>query len=561
MSWQTHEIVNQFDELTDYNVFSTDAALAEGVQRAGAGWFATALTRYGARIGSAQSYRMADEANRYVPELKAFDRRGRRIDQVDYHPSWHALLASFREAGFVSLAFADERPGRWAAAAAGFYLHAQVEAGTMCPASMTQGCIPLLQKEPALWSLLRDRLYANGYDARDLPLAQKTSVWIGMGMTEKQGGSDVRSNTTTATPLAAAGRGAEYRLRGHKWFFSAPMCDAHLVVARSQAGFSCFYVPRWCPDGTRNSVQIQRLKSKLGNRSNASSEVEFLDAWGLLMGEEGHGIRTIIEMASYTRLSCVIASAAIVRQCLVQALAYARQRQAFGRRLAEQPLMRAVLADLAIESEAGTVLMLRLAQAFENAAAPEQRAWTRIMTPAAKFWVCKRALELSGEALEVFGGNGYVDDSPMARLYREAPVNSIWEGSGNVMCLDVMRALGREPDAARMLLDELGRLGGDEARIHAELQALRRDLDLPPDALEALGRSFVQRLVLVAQACLLRASAPAAVAEGFLATRLRGPWGQVVGAIDTRQLAVDALLQRSYALAVPNAIGAAAVVT
>lgn len=546
MSWQTHEILNQFDELTGYNLFSTDAALVEGVQQSGANAFAANLAGYGAQIGSAENFCMAEQANRCVPTLQSFDSRGRRIDQVDYHPSWHTLLAQFRDAGFVSMAFADPRPGRWVASSVGFYLHSQVEAGTMCPASMTQACIPLLQKEPALWSQLGGKLFANTYDTRDLPIDQKRSIWIGMGMTEKQGGSDVRSNTTTATPEGAGGRGAAYRLRGHKWFLSAPMCDAHLVVARSEDGYSCFYVPRWCPDGTKNAVQIQRLKDKLGNRSNASSEVEFLDAWGVLMGEEGHGIRTIIEMATYTRLSCVIASAAIMRQCLVQALSYTRQRKAFGRHLVDQPLMRGVLADLALESEAAIALMLRLAQAFENANAPQQRAWTRIMTPAAKFWVCKRAVELSGEAMEVFGGNGYVEESPMARLYREAPVNSIWEGSGNVMCLDVVKAVAQEPQAAQALLDELEGLGGAEPRICAELVALRRDLSMASEGLEALGRSLVQRLAVVAQACLLRAQAPSAVAEGFLVTRLDANWGHVVGAIDARRFNAAAVLERAF---------------
>ncbi|HYA60075.1 MAG TPA: acyl-CoA dehydrogenase family protein [Burkholderiaceae bacterium] len=553
MSWQTHEILNQFDELTAYNLYATDAALVQGVQQSGAGAFATTLSSYGARIGSTENFLVAEQANRCVPTLRAFDSRGRRIDQIDYHPSWHTLLSQFREAGFVSMAFADPRPGRWVAASVGFYLHSQVEAGTMCPASMTQACIPLLQKEPALWSQLGEKLFANTYDTRDLPVDQKRSLWIGMGMTEKQGGSDVRSNTTTATPEGAGGRGAAYRLRGHKWFLSAPMCDAHLVVARSQDGYSCFYVPRWCPDGTKNAVHVQRLKDKLGNRSNASGEVEFLDAWGVLMGEEGHGIRTIIEMATYTRLSCVIASAAIMRQCLVQALSYTRQRRAFGRHLVDQPLMRGVLADLALESEAAVVLMLRLAQAFESPTAPQQRAWTRIMTPAAKFWVCKRAVELSGEAMEVFGGNGYVEESPMARLYREAPVNSIWEGSGNVMCLDVVKAMAQEPQAALSLLDELEGLGGAEPRIRAELVALRRDLALPADALEALGRSVVQRLVVVAQASLLRAQAPSAVAEGFLTSRLDGNWGHVVGAIDARRFNAAAVLERTFASSLTDA--------
>ena len=546
MSWQTHEIVNQFDELTDYNLYSTDAALMQGVQQSGAGAFGAALAKYGASIGTAESFGLAAQANRYLPELRNYDARGRRIDQVDYHPSWHALMTQFREAGFVSMPFVDSRPGRWVAASVGFYLHSQVEAGTMCPASMTQACIPLLLKEPALWSLVGEKLFANVYDARDVPVGEKRSAWIGMGMTEKQGGSDVRSNTTTATPESQNGRGAVYRLRGHKWFLSAPMCDAHLVVARSPEGYSCFYVPRWCPGGTKNAVQIQRLKDKLGNRSNASSEVEFLDAWGVLMGPEGHGIRTIIEMATYTRLSCVIASAAIMRQCLVQALAYTRQRQAFGRHLVDQPLMRAVLADLALESEAAVTLMLRLAQAFENPNVPLQRAWMRMMTPAAKFWVCKRAVELSGEAMEVFGGNGYVEESPLARLYREAPVNSIWEGSGNVMCLDVIRALGQEPEAAHALLEELQRLGGAEPRIGAELQGLRRDLELPTDVLETIGRTLVQRMVVLAQACLLRAQAPSEVAEAFLASRLEGRWGHVVGAIDPRRFSATAVLERAF---------------
>jgi putative acyl-CoA dehydrogenase len=547
VSWPTHEVANQFDELADYNLLLTDTALYAGLNTLGASWALPALGDYGASIGSARSYRMAEEANRYVPELRAFDRRGRRIDQVEFHPSWHALLGGYRAAGFVTLPYSDARPGRWAAAAAACYLHAQVEAGTMCPASMTLASVPVLQKEPALWSVLGDKLYDTRHDVRDLPLECKTSAWIGMGMTEKQGGSDVRSNTTSATAEGAGGRGAAYRLRGHKWFFSAPMCDAHLVVARSPHGHSCFYVPRWQPDGTRNAVQIQRLKDKVGNRSNASSEVEFLDAWGLMLGEEGHGIRTIIEMATGTRLSCVVASAGFIRQCLVQAIAYTRRRSSFGRPLIVQPLMRAVLADLALESEAAVVLMLRLASAFEDAGDPRQRPWLRIMTPAAKFWICKRAVELCGEAMEIFGGNGYVDDSVLARLYREAPVNSIWEGSGNVMCLDVLRALGREPDVAGALLDELDGLAAGEARLAAAVAALRRALDADAQQLERCGRRLVGQLVLAAQACLLRARSPEAVSAGFAATRLESGWGHVVGAVDTAALDVEALIERAFA--------------
>ncbi|KVX98181.1 DNA alkylation response protein [Burkholderia ubonensis] len=548
MTGPTHAVSNQFDELVDYNLFTTDAALREALARAGAGWAEPQLDAYGARLGRADTAQLADDANHYPPELHAFDRRGRRIDRVEFHPAWHTLLGLYRAEGFVSLAFRDTRPGRWAASAAGFYLHGQIEAGTLCPATMTQAAIPVLQKEPALWEMLRDKLYSDVYDPRDVPVADKRSIWIGMGMTEKQGGSDVRANTTLATPAGAGGRGGEYRLRGHKWFFSAPMCDAHLVVARTDAGGpSCFYVPRWRPDGTKNAVEIQRLKDKVGNRSNSSSEIELDDAWGIMLGDEGRGIPTIIEMATYTRLNCVLGSAAMLRQGVVQAIAYTRQRHAFGRALAEQPLMRTVLADLALESEAALALAMRLAAAFERDDTPRERAWKRIVTPAAKFWVCKRAVELTGEVMEVFGGNGYVDDGPIARLFREAPVNSIWEGSGNVMCLDVLRAVSREPDAAAALFDELRELGGDEPRISAALDALRAMLAAPPETLEASGRLFAQRLVLAAQACLLRRDAPAAVADAFVATRLAEPaWGRIAGGFDPRGVDVAALLQRAY---------------
>ena len=553
MEWHTHQVFNQYPELSGYDPLATDPALCESLARAGADWAQPWLGGYARRLGSAETYALAEQANRHTPDLHTFDTRGRRIDAVEFHPSWHALMALYREQGLVSLPFEETRAGRWAAWAAGFYLHGQVEHGTLCPATMTQASIPLLQKEEALWPLLRDKLYGTAYDPRDVPAADKASIWIGMGMTEKQGGSDVRANTTVATPIGAGGRGGEYLLRGHKWFFSVPMCDAHLVVARTGEGgptasqFACFYVPRWRPDGSKNAVLVQRLKDKVGNRSNASGEVEFQDAWGLLMGEEGRGIPTIIEMATYTRLNCVAGSAAILRQATVQAIAYARRRHAFGKALADQPLMRAVLADLALESEAALALLMRLAEAFEKDDNPAQRAWKRVMTPAAKFWVCKRAVELTGEAMEVFGGNGYVEGGVMARLFREAPVNSIWEGSGNVMCLDVLRAIGREPEAARALLAELAPAAQGEPRIAAALRDLQALLAAPPDQLEALGRVLAQRLVLLAQACLLRQHAPAAVADAFIATRLGdGGAGRVAGAIDTRGLDVGAILARAF---------------
>ncbi|MDR2334335.1 MAG: acyl-CoA dehydrogenase family protein [Burkholderiaceae bacterium] len=551
----TAEAPNQFPDWTGYNLLTTDPALQESLRRTGAAWADPQLSNYAQQLGNPQSFELAELANRHTPELHGFDSRGRRISSVEFHPAWHALLGMYREHGLVSLPFEDrQKRGRWTAWAAGFYLHGQIEQGTLCPSTMTQASIPLLQREPALWNALGNKLLSHEYDARDVPLAEKRSLFIGMGMTEKQGGSDVRANTTLARAVGTGGRGAEYRIDGHKWFYSAPMSDAHLVVARIEhedGPLGCFFVPRWRDDGTRNGVHVERLKDKVGNRSNSSSEVEFIAASGVLIGEEGRGIPTIIEMATYTRLNCVVGSAAILRSALVQAIAYARKRSAFGRQLAEQPLMRSVLADLALESEAALQLAMRLAQAYEDddSAAPDPlaSAWKRVMTPAAKFWVCKRGVELTGEAMEVFGGNGYVNESIVARLFREAPVNSIWEGSGNVMCLDVLRALSRERDALELLHADFSNAALDEPRIAKALHELRSLFATPPDQLEALARLLVQRLVLVAQACLLKRHAPAFVADAFIATRLASPTGQsgVVGAIDVRGVDVDALLARA----------------
>lgn len=550
-TWNTHDVLNQVDELTDFNLLEADPALAEALQRSGAARHIPSLSRYAQQLGERATWELAEQANRHTPELHRFDARGRIIDAVEFHPSWHTLLGLYRQQGLISLPFEDSSAGRWSAWAAGFYLHGQVEQGTLCPATMTTAAIPLLQKEPALWQQLQGKLFSHEYDPRDLPVADKASMWLGMGMTEKQGGSDVRANTTVAMPVHAGGRGGEYLLRGHKWFFSAPMCDAHLVVARmgEGGGQACFYVPRWRPDGTKNAVRVQRLKDKVGNRSNSSSEVEFEDAWGILMGEEGRGIPTIIEMATYTRLNCVLGSAAILRSATVQALAYARRRSVFGKRLAEQPLMRSVMADLALESEAALQIAMRLAQAYERGGDegdPLERAWKRIMTPAAKFWVCKRGVELTGEAMEVLGGNGYVDTGVMARLFREAPVNSIWEGSGNVMCLDVLRAISREPDGAQLLLQDLIDTAAGEPALLQQAQSLARRLSGPPDQLEAQARRLVQDLVLLAQACLLRRHAPPAMADGFIATRLGAQQGAMVaGAFDPAGLDIAAILQRA----------------
>ena len=549
----THDVTNQVPPLADYNLFASDVALVAALERDGAAWHREALLRHGAALSTPETLALAELANRHTPELFTYNPRGERIDALEFHPAWHALLTLLRREGLHALPFSDPQRGAMAARCAGYFLHAQLESGSLCPTTMTFASIPVLQREPALFDTLRDKLYAREHDPRDLPLTQKTSALIGMGMTEKQGGSDVRSNQTRAyaTDGAASGRGGAYRLVGHKWFFSAPQCDAHLVLARTDdhEGLSCFFVPRFAPDGSKNAVQIQRLKNKLGNRSNASSEVEFLDAFGILIGEEGRGVPTIIEMANYTRLDCVIGSAALMRAALVQAIHHARHRSAFGRHLAEQPLMRNVLADLALESEAATVLFMRLARAFEDAAsAPEERAWRRIVTPAAKYWVCKRALEFTGEAMEVWGGNGYVEEGPMARFYREAPVNSIWEGSGNVMCLDVLRAMEREADAAQALFAAWRADAQGHPALTAALERLAATLKGAPETREASARRIAQQIVLTGQATLLVRHAPAAVADAFIATRLADGCGESGRVYGTLPSTFDhaALIERAF---------------
>ncbi|MDB5769730.1 MAG: isovaleryl-CoA dehydrogenase [Burkholderia sp.] len=545
MQWPTHEVTNQVPELQNYNVFSTDVALTEGVRRWQAGWHEEKLSRLGAELGSAEILHLGDLANRHLPELTTHDRSGNRIDSVEFHPSWHQLLGLLRREGLHALPWMQPKTGAHVARAAGYFMHAQLESGSLCPATMTFASIPVLQNEPALFAALESKLFSCEHDPRDLPLEQKRSMLIGMGMTEKQGGSDVRTNTTVAWPLQREGRGAEYLLTGHKWFFSAPMCDAHLVLARTDAGLSCFFVPRWRPDGTKNAILVQRLKDKLGNRSNSSAEVEFQDAYGIMVGEDGRGIPTIIEMANHTRLDCVIGSAGLMRQAFVQSAHHARHRTAFGRRLAEQPLMRNVLSDLALESEAAMLLMLRLARAFERPDDPLECAWRRIVTPAAKFWVCKRALEFTGECMEVWGGNGYVENAPMARMYREAPVNSIWEGSGNVMCLDVLRAIEREPEGFMRLLDELDESVAANKGLHELVTGLRKDLATPPEQREMLARRYVQRLVLAIQGHLMLQHAPAAIGEAFITSRIDAESGRVYGTLSASALQ-QTILERAW---------------
>ena len=558
---QTHEVTNQAPPLERYNALSSDPALVGALQREGAAWHLDTLTRDGLALTHPDIVALADLANRHTPEHHPFSARGERIDAIEFHPAWHTLLSMLREQGLHSLPFetAAPKPGSMAARAAGYFLHAQLESGSLCPLTMTFASIPVLQQEPALYATLQAQLLSRQHDPRDIPLgAGKQSMLVGMGMTEKQGGSDVRSNTTRAVATGAGGRGGEYRLIGHKWFFSAPQCDAHLVLARTDGTadsaqengpVSCFYVPRFAPDGSKNAVQVQQLKDKLGNRSNVSSEVEFLDAYGVMVGDEGRGVPTIIEMANFTRLDCVIGSAALMRAALIHAVHHARHRRVFGAKLIDQPLMRNVLADLALESEAATVLFMRLAGAFENSARPEDRAWRRIVTPAAKFWVCKRTLEFTGEAMEVWGGNGYVETGPMARFYREAPVNSIWEGSGNVMCLDVLRAFEREPDAARALLDSWQAVAGEHRVLGAALNTLLAMLRGDPATREASARGIAQQLVLTAQGVLLAQHAPADVAAAFMETRLgdaRATANRVYGTLPAT-FDFNAVIERAFA--------------
>ena len=546
-AWMTHQISNQFDELENYNLFETDTVLQEILAHYGSQDQAR-LTEMGKAVGSAEYYDYAELANKHTPILHAFDTRGRRKDFIEFHPAWHKWMGLNRQ--FDTHAHPFNQPNsssKWVEWAARFYLAGQVECGNLCPNSMTLGSIPLIQREPELWAKIGDKLLSTEYDERDVPISQKKSIWLGMGMTEKQGGSDVRANETMAVPVAESGRGQAYLLTGHKWFFSAPMCDVHLVVAKTeQDGLACFFVPRWLEDGTKNPIHVQRLKEKVGNRSNSSSEVEFKEAWGIMIGEAGRGIPTIIEMANYTRLTCSVGSTAMLRQALVQCIAYTRQRKAFGKHLAEQPLMRAVLADLALETEAAMQLSFHLAHCYETDDALSV-AWKRIMTPASKFWICKRAVELTGEMMEVFGGNGYVDNGIMARIFKEAPVNTIWEGSGNVMCLDVLRAISRDVESIEILFQDLATTAMQDEQLKQELQNLFQLFQQTPEELQFMGRSLVSRLVILAQAVLLKRHAPDYVADGFIQSRYSPFHGRVVGMLEMKQPDVERLLHRAFA--------------
>jgi len=528
----THEVLNQPPPLSDYDLYTTDRALVEAVRRDGAGWAEADLAAFGQRLGSQEALDWGVQANRYPPVLHAFDRFGRRRDEVEFHPAWHALLGLGVARGLHGGPWRDRRPGAHVARAAGVFLLNEVEAGVCCPIAMTYAAVPALRLQPELAAEWEPRITATTYDPRFRPAREKAGVLVGMAMTEKQGGSDVRANTTGAVPVGAGGPGAEYRLTGHKWFCSAPMCDAFLTLAQAPGGLSCFLLPRFLPDGTPNRFHLQRLKDKLGNRANASAEVEFDGAAAWLVGEEGRGVPVIIEMVNCTRLDCALGSAGLTRQAVAQALHHAAHRAAFGRRLFDQPLMRAVLADLAVESEAATALALRLARAYDRQDDPVEAAFRRVATPAAKYWICKRGPAAVAEAMEVLGGNGYVEESVLPRLYREAPVNSIWEGSGNVMCLDVLRALAREPKTFEALRAELTAAAGADRRLDAHVSALDDALNRGGgEAGEAEARRLVERLALALQGALLVRHAPRAVADAFCASRLGGDWGRAFGTL------------------------------
>ena len=530
-SFATHEVYNQPPPLVDYNLFRSDRALQEGVAREGGAWAEAELHAFGESCGRAETIEWGFQANRNPPVLQLFDRYGNRRDMVEFHPAWHSLMSLAVAAGVHTAPWAEPKPGAHVARAAMVYMLPQIEAGVQCPITMTYGVVPTLRRQPDIAKEWLPRLFSRKYDARFRPAAEKTGALMGMGMTEKQGGSDLRSNSTRADPLAGGGPGQPYRLVGHKWFFSAPMCDAFLVLAQAPKGLSCFFLPRWTPDGQVNALRLQRLKDKLGNRANASSEVEFQGALAFLIGEEGRGIATIIEMATYTRLDCAVASAGLMRQALAQAAHHARHRTAFQRHLIDQPLMTNVLADLAVECEAATALALRMARAFDRQDDPGETAFRRLVTPAAKYWVCKRAVAFAGEAMEVLGGNGYVEESIMPRIYREMPVNSTWEGSGNVMCLDVLRALTRSPDAADALRAELAPARGVDARLDRAITKLEGALAALSD--ESQARRFSEAMVLALQGALLVRFAPPAVADAFCASRLDGERGGAFGTLPT----------------------------
>ncbi len=529
----THEVFNQPPPLTGYDV-SGDATMLDALRCEGAGWAEAEVREIGRRAGTAQAQDWGRLANENPPVLRTHDRFGHRTNEVEFHPAWHELMNVAIGTGMQAAPWRDPRPGAHVARAAKFYLWGRAEAGHCCPVSMTYAIVPALRNTPALAERFEPLLASTAYDPGLRPPESKRGLIAGMSMTEKQGGSDVRANTTRAVPVpGAGGAGAgSYLLTGHKWFTSAPMSDVFLVLAQAPGGLSCFLLPRVLPDGTRNGMHLQRLKDKLGNRSNASAEVEYDEAVAWLVGEEGRGVAAIIEMVNMTRLDCVIGAATGMRSGAVQAAHHAAHRSAFGARLADQPLMANVLADLAVESEAATLATFRLAGATDRAAAgdAQEAAFRRLALAASKYWVCKRAPAHAAEALECFGGNGYVEESGMPRLYREAPLQSIWEGSGNVSALDALRALARQPESADAFFAEVDQAAGADRRLDAAIARLRAELSDPAQA-EARARRLAEHIAVVLQGSLLVRYGDPAVADAFAVSRLGGDWGGAFGTL------------------------------
>jgi len=537
----THEVANQAPPLENRNLFDDNLPLVEALEREGGGWALGRARMVGAAWGGAP-LRWGFEANEHPPKLRTFDRYGHRIDEVEFHRAWHDLMGLAVEHELHSLAWTSPNDGAHVARTAMYLTAAQAEAGFTCPITMTFAAVPALRAAPELAARWEPRLTATTYDPELRAHGDKASALCGMAMTEKQGGSDVRANTTVARPLSTPG---EYELTGHKWFCSAPMCDLFLVLAQAPEGLTCFALPRILPDGTRNAMHLQRLKDKLGNRSNASSEIELHGAFAEIVGEPGRGVPTIIEMVGHTRLDCVIGSAAGMRWGVANATWHAAHRSAFGKRLADQPLMRNVLADLCVESEAATALAMRLARAYDEAASGARdraRHLKRLATAVGKYWVCKRGPGHAFEALECLGGNGYVEESGMPRLYREMPLASIWEGSGNVMALDVLRALSREPEVLTAFLDEIDEAAGGDPRLDAFTAALRDEF-ADVEAIEQRARRVVERMALALQGSLLVRHAPAAVADAFCASRLGRDAGLQYGTLPAG-IDVEAIVAR-----------------
>jgi putative acyl-CoA dehydrogenase len=528
---ETHEVVNVARELADTNLYLSDLALQEAVRREGAAAAHDALAAFGQMAGAAEYLELGVLANRVPPELDTHDRFGHRVDLVRFHPAYHALMATAIEHGLHSSPWTDPGRGAHVARAARCYMQSQVEAGHGCPVTMTFAAVPSLRTTPELARRWEPKITARVYDPRNVPDAQKQGLTIGMAMTEKQGGSDVRANTTRAYPIGPGGPGTPYELVGHKYFVSAPMSDAFLVLAQAPGGLSCFLLPRWRPDGSKNPLQVLRLKRKMGNVSNASSETELRGALAWMVGEEGRGVRTIIEMVAMTRFDCMVGSAAGQRAAVSQALHHASLRSAFGRRLIEQPLMMNVLADLALESEGSLAMAMRVARALDSRADAHEDLLVRVLTSVGKYWICKRTPQLTYEAMECIGGSGVMEDSPLPRLFRESPVNAIWEGSGNVQCLDVLRVLRKAPAAIEAYFAELALARGAHAALDRAVAALQRDF-LDHADLEYRARGLVDRMALALQASLLLRHAPSYVADAFCASRLAGTGQHNFGALD-----------------------------